>query len=356
MPSSCHHRRAVAPALLLVLTLLALVTTACSGGSNEHAAASTTSPSTAAPTTTVPGNGAVFPLTGKPVDDAAHAHRPALVVKIDNAPTARPQAGLDAADLVYEEVVEGGVTRFLAVFHSHDAPLVGPVRSVRPIDPAIVTPLGGLFAYSGGAPKFQALIRKAPVHLVGFDEATAAYHRERGRKAPSNLMTSTGALWARAEGEDPPPPLFQYVAPTDPPALLPGERPIAGMRVALGERTSADWAWDPGKKVWSRATNGTPHVTTTGEQLGFENVVLQSTRYRVTNDRDVAGFKVPSADISGSGTALVLTGGRLVPGHWSKPSPSSPTVLTDDAGAPLRLTPGRTWIEFMPTGAVTTPR
>lgn len=339
---------------LALVAALSLVAAACGGGGEEKAEpAAAAEP---APTTTTEApRAAAFPLTGLPVDDPARAGRPALVVKVDNAPQARPQSGLDRADVVFEEVVEGGVTRFLAVFHSRDADPVGPVRSVRPIDPAVVSPLGGLFAYSGGAPKFKAMIAKAPVRLVGFDEATPAYSKDRSRKAPYNLFSSTDRLYRFAQGEQAPPPLFEYLGEGER-FSGPNERPLNGMSVVLGVRTSAGWDWDAGAKVWRRSTNGTPHVDPAGQQLGFENVVLQLVDYRNTGDVDVGGNKVPEADIVGSGRAFVLADGKLLPGRWSKPGATAPTQFTTELGAPLKLVPGRTWVEFMPSTAVTQTR
>ena len=119
-----------------------------------------------------------------------------MTVKIDNAPQARPQSGIDKADLVYEEVVEGGVVRFAAVFHSNDADSIGPVRSVRAEDALIVTPLRGHFVYSGGSDIFNDIIRKAPVGLISEDDGPAGLlGRRRDRRSPYNLFTSTGTIY-----------------------------------------------------------------------------------------------------------------------------------------------------------------
>jgi len=147
----------------------------------------------------------VAPLMGLPLTDPARLARPALVVKIENAPASRPQSGLDGADVVYEEIVEGGITRFLAVFHSTDAGVVGPVRSLRPSDPDIISPFGGLFAYSGGIPNFIDVLRRTPgVTDVGVDLLDEGpdkpYSRRSGRSAPNNLYTSTAKLYAIAPG------------------------------------------------------------------------------------------------------------------------------------------------------------
>lgn len=333
--------------LALVLLLLA---PACGGGGKKKATTTTTLETT----TTAPPPAAF--LTGLPQPSEDKQRRPALVVKIDNAPQARPQAGLDAADVVYEEVVEGGVVRFLAVFQSEDASTVGPVRSVRPVDPDIVTPLRALFAYSGGAPQFVRLIRNAPVTLVGYDELTKAYSKRRDRPAPHNLFTSTAALYKGAKEDSvPPPPLFTYL-PTGQPFGVAGGSPLTYLLVQVGGQTKTEWTWDPAQSVWLRSTNGTPHTVEGGAQLGFTNVVVQFVRYSNTSSRDPAGFPVPTAEVTGAGDAWILSNGRLIKGRWGKPSASAVTEYKDSAGLPIALTPGTTWISLAPIGAATTVR
>ena len=163
--------------------LVALVVAACSGGGGKHTAPSRP-PVSSTTTLTAPAPPAGrFPLTGMPTADAARAARPALTVKIENEPGARPQSGLQAADLVYEEFIEGGDTRFVAVFQSTDADPVGSIRSVRPSDPLLVRPLGGLFSYSGGTAKFVNLLHAAPVVDVGISAAPGAYFQRREKSA-----------------------------------------------------------------------------------------------------------------------------------------------------------------------------
>jgi hypothetical protein len=343
-----YRTRLGAVALTSVLLLAA-----CSGDGDS--AADTSSSSSSRRATTAPSTSTTkpapppYPLTGLPVEDATRASRPALTVKIDNAPLARPQAGLDKADVVIEEMVEGGVTRFLAVFQSQDAPTLGPVRSVRPIDGALVTPLRGLFAYSGGAPKFVALLRKAPVKDVGFDTSSGAYRRQSGYRAPHNLFTSTSALFALAGAQpDPPPPsLFHYLAPDQ---IFGGQGAelVKGMRVVMGERTTAEWHYDAGSKQWRRTTNGTPHLLADGQQFGVDNVILQLANYYATDDLDVSGAHVPTADVVGEGEYLALSEGILIRGTWRKTSADAVTEFARGDGTPLLLRPGRTWIMLVP--------
>jgi hypothetical protein len=326
-----------------------MATSACSGG--KKAKSTTTVPPTT--TTTIAPVPAI--LTGLTLDDAGRKSRPALSVKIENAPEARPQAGLDAADVVYEEEVEGGIVRFLAVFQSHDAPAVGPIRSLRPVDPLIVTPLRGLFAYSGGAPQFIPLIKRAPVTLVGFDEYNQAYKRRGDRPAPHNVYSSTPALYRGAKGNEPAPPaLFTFLVAGQQFSAA-GSAPATHVEGLVGS-TRYTWDLDPATRLYRRGTNGTAHVMENGNQLAFANVIVQTVPYRNTGSRDPSGAPVPVADIVGSGEASIVSGGLIVRGRWSKPSTSSVTQYTDASGAPVSLTPGPTWISLARPGLEITAR
>ncbi|HVF75023.1 MAG TPA: DUF3048 domain-containing protein [Acidimicrobiales bacterium] len=337
----------------VAVVALALITTACGGG-DQKLASTTTTIVPQATTSTIPPEAAF--LTGVPQPDGKKQDRPALTIKVDNAPLARPQAGLDAADVVFEEVVEGGVVRFLAVFHSKDADVVGPVRSVRPVDPEIVTPIKGLFASSGGAPQFERLIKKAPVTLVGWDDLPKAYTQRKGRPAPHNLFTSTTELYKGAKkAATPPPPLFTFL-PTGQPFAVAGGSPLTSLAVQMGGPTKAEWNWDDGVGVWRRVTNGTEHKLDNGQQLGFTNVIIQFVRYVDTGSRDTAGFAVPTAKVIGKGEAWILSDGRLVKAKWDKASAAAITSYTDSSNLPVKLTPGTTWVALAPIGAQTTVR
>lgn len=330
---------------MLALAAVVVIAAACSDGGAAAAPATTTQPEVT--TTTQPPPPAI--LTGLPIPDERNLERPALSVKIDNAAQARPQSGIDQADVVYEEVVEGGVVRFMAVFQSRDADLVGPVRSVRPVDAELVAPLKGLFAYSGGAPQFERLIKKAPVRLVGADQVGERYERRKGKRAPHNLYTSTAALYEKANDDDEPPPaLFTYGTPTGPAA--------SQVSVVMGPMTTGLWDWDADLKLWLRSTNGTRHVVEEGPQLAFANVIVQYVRYSNTTSRDSAGFRVPTADVIGTGDALVLAGATQVRATWEKRSISDVTVYMDSTGVPVELLPGPTWVMLAPHNAPTTLR
>ena len=314
-------------------------------------------PAPSAPTTkptepAAPPPPPVFPLTGMPVTDAGRAGRPAITVKIDNAPGARPQSGLDLADLIVEEVVEGGVVRFAAIFHSTDAPSIGPVRSVRAEDAVLVTPLRGYFVYSGGNDIFNAVIQKAPVGLITEDDQPAFFNRRRDRRQPYNLYTSTGAVYEKAPKRDEvPPAFFPYRAAGEP--LGGGAAPTAEVSVRMGERTDLAWTHDAASGRWLRTTNGPAHVLEGGARLAFPNVIVQFCRYQDTGVIDTSGSVSPEAVLVGDGEAWVLSGPEMARGVWSRPDAPSVTRFADASGKPLRLLPGPTWIVLAPVGAPT---
>ncbi len=336
---------------LALLGLAALAASACSGRGGDKAGAAT--PARTPDSTEVAG-GAVAepvtaPLTGVLDESGASGRRPALSVKIDNAPKARPQVGLDMADLVFEEVVEGGVTRFIAVFHSSAPDEAGPVRSVRPMDPKIVSALGGLVAYSGGIPEYVAMMGRAPVQDVNIDAATSAYRWARERPKPHNLMAHPSELWALAKDRFsvPPPAQFEYRAPGE--AF--GEADAPALRIPYSKFASAAYAWDAGSGTWKRSQDGAPHLVASGTQIAPHNLVVQFVATRKLGNVDVSGHAVNESIVTGEGEAWLLSGGRMTKGHWSKPDASSPTRYTDAAGNPVKLAPGRTWVHFAPVGS-----
>jgi hypothetical protein len=283
--------------------------------------------------------------------DINRSRRPVLVVKIDNAPKARPQLGLNQADVVFEEGVEGGITRFAALFHSEDVKPVGPVRSARSTDIRLISALRHpLFAYSGANATFQRYVHEAPLVDVGFDAHPDRYGRNSDRPSPYNLFAETEKLFDLApDGSVPPPALFAWRSPGGA-ASGPGARAVAHARVwwQAHRLTEAVWDWDTTAKGWRRTQNGETHVDGAGKQVTPANVVIQFVTYHDTGQVDSTGTAVPEADVIGEGDAWVLTGGMLIPCHWSKKSDDEITRYTDASGAPVQLAPGKTWVELAP--------
>ncbi|HEX4428740.1 MAG TPA: DUF3048 domain-containing protein [Frankiaceae bacterium] len=290
------------------------------------------------------------PLTGLPLSsDPAAAKRPALFVKIENAPQARPQTGLEKADVVYEAIAEGGITRFAAIFQSTDPGDLGPVRSVRPQDPDIAAPLHGIAAFSGGVtPIVNDLSTVAQDLSADASVAASAYHRTTDRVAPHNLYATASKLWALAAApfNVAPKPLFDYGA------MPAGATPASAVDVPLSSVADVRWTWDG--KAWRRSQDGVPFTVTGAGQIGPANVILQYVQIDSAGYQDVAGTPVPSTVLIGTGKAQVLRGGKVISGTWAKAGRFDVTHFTTADGQVLSLQPGRTWVELVPNTVTAT--
>lgn len=331
------------------MAFAALALTACGGGSPRTSAgpsATASSGPTAASSPSAAPAALVWPLTGLPAAAGAQVGAPALSVKIDNAPAARPQSGLDKADVVFECLVEGGLSRFLAVYQSQPADLVGPIRSARPVDGALLRALrGGIFAYSGAARGEIAPAQAySTAYLLSNDNDPAPFFRLSSRRAPQNVYASTTSLRAEGDRRHPglpgPPQLFTYGPVT------PGAAPAGGVQVRLGGQSSASWRWNG--SVYLRSENGSAHLLAGGQQVSATDVVVLHVRVTHSGIIDAAGNEDPFVLAYGSGAAEVLRNGVAEQGSWARPTVADPFRFTTTGGAPLTLQAGRTWVELVP--------
>lgn len=337
--------------LLVLLTALAVVAAACGGGDDAAPKKTTT---TVEPTTTAPpaSTGGGAPLTGLQADPAKLG-RPVIVIKVDNAPLGRPQEGINSADIVIEEAVEGGITRLATIWHSNDVPEVGPVRSARSTDINLAAALNKpLFAYAGTNAAFQAQINQAPLVDLSVNRKGAAYYRKGGRKAPYNLWVKMPVLYEEsAQAGGPPKPWFNFLAEGESPA---GE-PANGVSMQYRGRVVTDvkWNWDGAGGVWKRVQNGTDHVDAANQPVAPKNVIVQFVEYINTPYIDRSNEPVPEAKLIGEGEAWVFVGGKVVKGTWKKDAPENPTQFLGPDGQPIKLSPGQTWIELPKPGTAT---
>lgn len=345
-------RRARGARGLLAVLAVAALGASCTSSETGSPSARPEPTSATSPTTAV---APTWPLSGLPLDDPARAQRRALVVKIDNVDQyARPQAGINQADIVYEEKIEGPISRFAAIFHSRDVAELGPVRSGRSTDVAIVSPLAvPLYSFSGANEVFIELLRAAPLIDIGYDVAPASYDRKPGRVAPDNLFTSTERLWALAPPDpSPPPPQLVYraagaTAPSSAVALTSFTYSFGGGPVGQ----PVTMTWDPTVGGWVREQKGSRHVDTEGVAIAPPNVIVQFVPYRDTGLVDTSNSPVPEALLVGSGTAWVFTAGTATAATWTKASEDAVTSYAVAAdGAAVELTPGQTWIALVPEG------
>ncbi|CAN5599651.1 hypothetical protein BH11ACT8_BH11ACT8_31340 [soil metagenome] len=337
-----------APALVAALAVTCLGLAACSSGSGSD---SDPGGGSATPTAGVSGEPATEPLTGLAVarDGNAVRRHPVLVLKMDNTSSSAPQLGLSSADLVVEELVEGGVTRLAAFYYSKIPGEVGPVRSMRASDIGIVSPIGATMVTSGAAAVTIARLKKAGIDYV--TEGSPGFFRESSRIAPYNLMTTMTDV-AKALHDDPkrPPDYLPFGPASD----LPSGKPATGLRAVFSGGHTTEWSYQGGRGGGYVNENT---YAADGDEFPADTVLVLRVQVGDAGYRDPAGNPVPETTLTGGGAVLLFHGGRVVKGHWKKKSLDAPLQLTTGADrTPLDVPPGHTWIELVPaaTGDVTT--
>ena len=341
-------RRTLAAVAGVMTAVLAL--TACGTPEEPPAVTVTASPTpgggrVAPPDPVVP---VVWPLTGVPVEEVAA--RPALGVKIENSRESRPQTGLELADIVWEEVVEGGITRYLAVFHSQVPEKVLPVRSARPMDPAIFAPLHGVLAYSGAQQPFIDAIGDAGIQSVIMDSGDAGFSRDRSRRSPHNVVGRTETFLDQARGDRavPPPAQFSYTRHAGRGTATLAGTPASRVSVVMSPSHKSVWDWNAERGVYELSKGSAAAVSTEGTRISATNVLLVGAQMHTTRWRDPAGAPVPETELVGSGQGLLASGGRSVPVTWSKDAVDAPLVVTGPDGAQVLLEQGSTWVHAVP--------
>ncbi|HET9090256.1 MAG TPA: DUF3048 domain-containing protein [Acidimicrobiales bacterium] len=321
--------RRLVPSLLASLLLASLA---------SAAGADSTTTSVSTPTTIARKAVYVAPLTGLPDPTRVTRRRSALTIKIDNTPEAHPQSGIQLADIVTEEIVEGGITRLAATFNSRLPTLVGPIRSVRRTDREVVSSLGGIFVCSGGAAYALASIARAPVHFIDESLAGGAMFRLSTRYPPHNLYANAFKLMAFGGKPIPPKPQFRYVK-TSAPAL---GRPIRSFTVGFSAGFATSYSWDARTRSWDRSIFGRPDVVASGQRVSPTNVIVMNVTYM-----GGAGVEGSEAKLTGTGKVEVFSAGHLQRGTWRRSNIYRPMVLIGTNGRVISLRPGQTWIELL---------
>jgi hypothetical protein len=286
------------------------------------------------------------PLTGQVARGGAVPDRPALAVKVENLPESRPQTGLGTADIVFEEPVEAGITRFIAVYQCAGAARIEPVRSARLEDADVVRQFGhALFAHAGGVPKVTNRLHAAHLIDLNFIQYAADFRRDPARLAPHNLYTSTSLLWKHAPPKDgPPPALFTYDR-----NLPTAARQVAWVHLPFSGYSDVYWRWSGKSGVWLRYHGTVPHTLSDGSQVRAKNVVVQVVNVTLSQITDVNGVHSPFAHVIGHGKAYVFRNGRMIVGRWSRSGLNAITTFTDRHGTVIPLMPGNTWVELYPS-------
>jgi hypothetical protein len=302
---------------------------------------------------TSPPPPATWPLTGLPVPSGTSAELtyPVLVTKVDNTSGSEPQLGLGDADLVVEELVEGGLTRLAAFYYSVLPTAVGPVRSMRASDIGIVAPVNASIVTSGGAS--QTIARIEDAGITYYSEGAEGITRDSSRPAPYNLFADLPTIAKTATQDAARPPDYLPWSSGD---ELPAGEPATTLEASFGGSHSTTWNFD-GKHYVNEDS-----FAAEGDEFPADTVLVLRVKIVDAGYVDPAGNPVPETDLTGTGDALVFHAGRVVPATWTKsgldapftfsastsPSPSPTTTAGTVA---LTIPAGHVWIELVPAEA-----
>jgi hypothetical protein len=275
--------------------------------------------------------------------------RRAVAVKIDNHPSARPQSGIQEADLIYELLVEGGLTRFIAVFHHSDSAYLGPIRSLRPTDPTLVTHLNAPLQISGGQEWIQRLSRSRGLLMIGDDQFST--FRVRTRSSPHNLYGTTERMRETADrrgwDDEPPEPIFNFGEP------MAGLRSASVITLDWSSRPEVIWRFDPLSGTYLRSNQDDPHdwMSIDGDrsQIATDTLLVLTARKYTASPSSGTGTPVPALDTVGEGQALLFYEGSVIEGTWERDSPDDPFNLALPSGIGIVVPRGKMWISVFPT-------
>jgi len=274
------------------------------------------------------------PLTGIALKGKAPNH-PVVAVKIDNSASSAPQVGLKSADMVTEELVEGGITRLAAFFYTTVPGVVGPVRSMRATDIGIVKPLDAALVASGGAAPTVTRVKDAGITF--YTEGAAGFYRDSSRYAPYNLFMRLPELVKTLDAGKEPNPYLPFGSADS----LPKGSPASGLTASFSPSSATSFAYQGGHYVNTNSHGGAD------DQFSPDTVLVLRVKVGDAGYLDPAGNPVPETDFTGQGDAMVFHGGRLVRGTWTKDGLDADVGLRSD-GKALRLPPGKVWIELVP--------
>ena len=267
-----------------------------------------------------------------------------LVVKIDDTVSARPQIGIDRADVVYIEQVEGGLTRLAAVFSSEIPTLIGPIRSARISDIEILAQYGRVvFAYSGAQSKMLPVISAANLNDYGAQrQSPTIYTRDESRTSPTNMVLRADLLLEKVRSDG------REIAKSRSVGWNFGDLPTGGVAITGAKiswpAATYDLTWSIQEERWLISNNGIPNMSATGSQHGPATFVIQIVEILPSEYGDKFGGVTPYSKTVGTGTGFVLRDGKYFPATWSRPDELSGTTWQALDGSELAFARGQVWI------------
>jgi hypothetical protein len=335
-PAAPFSRTSLRLSALVALALIASLALAGCGGKDDKDTPAEDRP-TSQPTAGGTTLAAVWPLTGLPAPEQTPNH-PVMVVKIDNTYASEPQVGLGKADMVVEELVEGGITRLATMFYSEVPGVAGPVRSMRASDIGVVKPTHAVLVASGAAPPTYGRLNAAKVKY--FTEGGPGYFRNSSRHAPYNLFVHLQELAGTLKK-----------AAVVPASYLPwgqetdfaGVQPATTANVQFSRATTTSFQFDAQTKKY---LNTNTHASA-ADQFKADSILVLRVREGDAGYRDPAGNPVPETLFFGSGQMMLLHNGLVTRGTWTKDGREGALALSTAAG-PMKVPAGHVWIELLP--------
>lgn len=287
-----------------------------------------------------------WPFTGLEAPSEEATPRRVISVKVENSPAARPQTNLSLADVVYESVAEGGITRFNALFHSKEPVVVGPVRSARLSDLYIVPQYHALFVFSGASTSVNARIQAVISENLSQDAGVSyPYFRSKDKPAPHNLYVVLAKVREEARRRSMPETMAVQ-------GLLFGRQAseatptVHEVHIPFSPANKVRWTYDPATRMYLRENNGAKHMDKgTGKQIAARNIVVIRAKH-VPASRDVVGSTTYEIVLEGSGACTVFRDGQRFDGTWTATKDGPPRFVGED-GKPILLAPGNTWMQII---------
>lgn len=333
--------------VIVALTAATLTLTACGGSSPADKAAPGASKRDSAKLVER------SPLTGLVLQNGLPKN-PVFVVKVENTEGGQPQYGLNKADLVFEELVEGGLTRLAALYYSNLPTKVGHVRSTRATDIGISLPVAGQVVASGGASPTYRLLKKAGVTIFSEDHGAPGFSSDPAKSRPYNRLVNLQTIAKKAKSATVPgnylpwltkPAATPSATSSADPSAAPAPAKATSANVGFSNSTHTRWAFKGG--TWSR-TNG--HAAS-GQDFQADTLLVLFARVGDAGYTDPAGNPVPETIFDGNGRAVIMHGGTAIEATWFKGQRDSQITFKDKSGQPVEIDPGHVWIELVPKGS-----